>query len=271
MTDANGRWNRRPRRPVEAVFLGGVLWAIAIFWFLVAIVVGLVEAFSTDDPWWANLLGGAACVLGVALLVTTIMYLRRPVGVWPPPPVVDSAAAESWTAQLEKSGEVQIGLRAQYVVATFAKITLALAATGLMAAGLMGVVGMILGLAALCVFVPLGVLPHLEFVTGGKPPLHVDAQGIQVARWGQRLNVPWTDVEKVVGPSGASRQVNAVVCTTPEFYAADLAARNPVLRLIEAPVRGFMNTGYVIPNTAAANPATLAEWLTERLRQQRQG
>lgn len=181
---------------------------------------------------------------------------------------VDSDTITVWDAAMSSTGRVEVGLSPLKVVKTFGVIIIFLLVTGLMAAGVFDVVGVVLGILLFLMVTFLGLMPHLQFVTGGKPAVLVDSAGIQIARWG-RLVIPWSAVEKVEVYQSTRKQANAIIQVTPTFYAHDLATRPSLYRLLDAPARLRGMNSYSIPSTTTANTHTLAAWLDHESQRRR--
>jgi hypothetical protein len=253
-------WFRRPRRRVPGPFAQPMRSFLVTFSLGVAFLLGLSFLVS-EDEWWVKACGGLASLGSVVTSATLMAYLLRPVrdeeDLEDP---LDGPQIASWAKGLERHGHVEVALSGRKVTVTFAGIGVMLA----VAIGLMhflgGPYGVSLGVVTSVMFVFLALIPHLEFVTAGRPVVRVDPRGLEIARW-TPLTIPWTDVLEVRAHRSTEKQTNVVVHVTDNFYEEYLASRPFPLRLADALSSYFTGRGFSIPSTTAASPETLAAWL----------
>ena len=253
--------SRRSRAPLPPLLSGLGFWAFAIFFLGVAFVAGLGVIIS-EDQWWAKVCGGLVSLLCVMLAVAAIVYLRRPVVEPTEADLVDPRTLADWSDAFRRNGHLEIGLSAAKLVKTFGGIGILLVGSILMILGLTGPVGIVLGIVILGMISLLGLLPHLEFATGGRPAIGIDGHGIEIARWG-RLTIPWDQLEAVGVHRSTATQSNVIVVVTPSFFADYATSRSLPLRSVDTLVRAIVSRGrwFSIPSTTAPNAETLGTWL----------
>lgn len=229
MTEEQSRepsWFRRPREPLSGFLGHPQAWISAVILLPAMILIGPAVLIG-ETEWWERAGGMLVSLLGVAISVALVGYLRRPVdrsGALREHPV-DRTRVDRWTDSLEREGYVEVGLSRGSVLRTF-----------------------------------MALLPHLELATGRGPALRVDARGIQIARW-TPLHIPWSEVLVVGVYAGTKRQRNFVVLVTEAFYERYQATRLFPLRVVDGLQASFTGTGFAIPSTIDASPESLAEWL----------
>lgn len=265
---ATSRWLRRPRRPAPAPLSSALFWLFAAFLLGVAFLVG-IGVVLTEEQWWAVACGGAVSLAALTVSVWSAAYFLRPVDAGPREPGAEDGPMLGYRASLERDGCAEILLSRGMVARTVGQalgMVLMGAASVFVVGGVIGVAGGVL-VWALALF--LGVLPHLEFATGGRPAVRVDATGISIARW-TPLTIPWTQVVSVRVHQGSPSQSNVVVHVRDDFFDSHLAARPRALRAIDRVFTVFTGRGFVIPSTVAATSEPLAAWLDSEARRRRQ-
>jgi hypothetical protein len=258
--DREVRWLRRPRRPARGLLSTALFWVLVAFWLVVAFLVGL-GVVLTEETWWAQVFGGLVSLTCVAAALWLVAYFRRPADRRPRDAGMGGGSADaSYATNLERHGCAEIRLRRSAVAKTSAQalcMVLIGAASVFYLGGPIGVAGgiLILGMAVF-----LGVLPHVELLTAGRPAVRVDAHGIRIARW-TPLTIPWSEVVSVRAHEGSATQANVVIHVRDAFFSGYLAARPLPLRLSDRLLTVFTGQGFTIPSTVAATPSTLAAWL----------
>lgn len=254
-------WFGRPRRPLPGFFDNLLFGLFAIFWLGVVFLVGL--GVVVGEPGAAAKAGGSlAIVLSTSTLVWLVAYARRPVGEHDPEAksAMERAAADSWAAALDRDGHVELALSKRKAARAFGQVVFALLLGALLVVVVADAVAIALGVVVLALVVFLGLLPHLEVATAGRPALRVDSRGVEIARWFP-LEIPWTKVLGVRAAASTARNAYLVVAVDDEFYVEYLASRPFPLRITDAVFRKFDGSGFVIPATIGADPETLAVWL----------
>jgi hypothetical protein len=263
-------WRRRPRRPLPALLQDWRIWFLPAFLVGVFLLVGLGILVSAPH-WWGRVAGGGISAACLGLATWALLYVRRP--------VVDdrfdenapwvTATIATWRERMARDGFVEIRLSARKVFWTGVLILTILAFSVALVLGLTGLFGRFIGLVALVVCVPLGVLPNLEFATAHGPALRVDSLGIRVARW-RTLQIPWSELVAAdlyaTGNRRAVMSQNAVLYVTPEWYAA-YQEKRPFLRRAAEQVQARYTRGpsFTIPSTIDARAFALSLWLDEEI------
>ena len=263
-------WHRRSRRPMPALLQGWRFWSLPSFIVVVAFLAGLGVVVS-EPAWWAKAAGGATSLLCVVAVAWLVLYVRRPVvddRFDPDAPWVTAAIAV-WREELARTGRVEIGLSVRKLFWTACLTVAILGGCLALALGPTGVVGRVIGVVGLVVFVPLGLIPHLEFATARGPALRVDIFGIRIARW-RPVQVPWSEL-LVAGDftirrrSSVSSQ-NATVYVTPEWYARYQQTGLRVRRVADRVATHYTKwETFSIPSTIDASAFPLSVWLDEEI------
>jgi len=263
-------WRHRPRRPLPALLQDWRIWFLPVFLTGVFFLVGLGILVSAPH-WWGRVAGGGISAVCLALVTWVLLYVRRP--------VVDDRFDENapwvtttiatWRARMARDGFVEIRLRARKVFWTGVLIVMILGFSVALLLGLTGLFGRFIGLVALVVVIPLGVIPNVEFATARGPALRVDSLGIRVARW-RTLQIPWSELVAAdlyaTGNRRAVTSQNAVLYVTPEWYAAYQAKRPFVRRAAErVQARYTRGPSFTIPATIDAPAFALSLWLHEEI------
>lgn len=256
-------WSRRPRDPVRRP----IGWLMAAFWVLIAFLVGFGMLVG-EGRWWEHLLGALVCALSAAAGVMIFRYIRRPVRTQTDLALVAPDLIATWEREMRNRGRVEVGLSSRKVLITLAGIVGILLLAGALAAGAIGGAGVVLGVVLLVMVTFLALIPHLQFITGGRPAVAVDSAGIEIARWG-RLIVPWEVIEAIHVFQAARGQANVLIAVSGAFYGNDMANRLMLFRLADAPSRVFLRNRYPIPSTTTGGPRTLAAFLASQLLERR--
>ena len=228
----------------------------------------------SEPAWWAKAAGGATSLLCVVAVAWLVLYVRRPVvddRFDPDAPWVTAATAV-WREELARTGRVEIGLGIRKLFWTACLTVAILGGCLALALGITGVVGRVIGVVGLVVFVPLGLVPHLEFATARGPALRVDIFGIRIARW-RPVHVPWSEL--LVAGDFTTRHgssvisvisQNATVYVTPEWYARYQQTGLHVRRVADRVATHYTKWGtFSIPSTIDASAFPLSVWLDEEI------
>lgn len=254
-------WFRRPRKPLSGVLDNGLLWCLAFFWLAVAFLVGLGVVVS-EEGWWAKVGGSVTSLAGLGTAVFLIGYLLRPAHGTDDRAgeSVDSTAIDSWAEALDRVAHVDVSLSKRSLARASAQVAFMLLVAGFFMVGLMGGLGIAFGIVIFLMAVFLGLLPHLEQATAGRPALRIDSRGVEIARW-TGLEIPWSEVLAVRAHPTTRTQRNLVVDVTPAFYEQYQATRPFPLRISDSVHTWLFRPGFSIPATIAADAESLAAWL----------
>ena len=263
-------WRRRPRRPLPALLQDWRIWPALVILWLIAVFGGFAYA-ATDGVWWGRVLGAVSMLVGLTAAVRFALHVRRPVvddRFDPDAPWVTAAMA-TWREELARTGRVEIDLSVRKVFWTASLIVVMLGGCLALALGLTGVVGRLIGVIGLVVFVPLGVIPHLEFATARGPALRVDTFGLRIARW-RPVQVPWSELlvagNFTTGRGSSVISQNATVYVTPEWYARYQQKGLHVRRVADRVATHYTKwETFSIPSTIDASAFPLSLWLDEEI------
>lgn len=250
---------RRPRRAARGIRASALFWLLAAFWLGVAFLAGLGTVLS-EDAWWAKAGGASVALVAGGGSVWLCLYYRRPVGDFRAADAAEAdIAAAAYGEVLERHGRVDLSLRPSAVVKTCAQ-GIAMLALGVLGICIGGFMGITLGTVTCALALFLGILPHLEFMTGRRPAVRVDANGIHIARW-TPLVIPWSEVISARLHRATQSQANVVIHVGKSFFGGYLAGRPVILRVYDRVFAALTGCAFTIPSTIEAHQEALAEWL----------
>lgn len=259
--DGDVAWTRRPRRAARGIRASGLFWLFASFFLGVAVLAGLGTVLS-EEAWWARALGASVAMVAGAGAAVLALHYRRPIGDFSASDAAEaSRAAAAYGEVLEGRGRVELSLRPAAVLTTSVQgiVMLAFGVGGILMGGFLGYA---LGAVTCLLAVFLGILPHLEFVTGIRPVVCADARGIHIARW-TPLMIPWDEVVSARLHRATGSQANVVIHVGQDFFGHYLAKRPAVLRVYDRMFAALTGCAFTIPSTVEADQEALAQWLDQ--------